>query len=213
MHALQLTPDVMVAYGTPMLQRRIEAMLPHHAALTDLALRLRAAEPGAAKSNAGGWHSAGNIFEREEPGIGLLAQHVHAALQHMSVLVRQITAPRVAFEATLHGWINVNGPGDYNTPHCHPGGTWSGVYYICTGSEAPDRPNSGRIQFIDPRTRCDLGPTPALAHTRLIGVNPVDGTLLIFPAYLEHYVHPYFGTGERITLAFNSFVQKLTPLP
>ncbi len=213
MHALQVTPDVMVAYGTPMLQRRIEAMLPHHAALTDLALRLRAAEPGATVSNAGGWHSAGNIFEREEPGIRLLAQHVHAALQHMSMLVKQIAATRVAFEATLYGWINVNGAGDYNTPHCHPGGTWSGVYYIRTGSEVPDRPNSGRIQFIDPRTRCDLGPTPAFAHTRSVGVNPVDSTLLIFPAYLEHYVHPYFGTGERITLAFNSFVQKLTPMP
>ena len=140
MHALQVTPDVMVAYGTPMLQRRIEAMLPHHAALTDLALRLRAAEPGATVSNAGGWHSAGNIFEREEPGIRLLAQHVHAALQHMSMLVKQIAATRVAFEATLYGWINVNGAGDYNTPHCHPGGTWSGVYYIRTGSEVPDRP-------------------------------------------------------------------------
>ena len=135
MHAVQIAPDVMLTYGTPLLQRRIEAMLPHHAALTELALRLRAAEPGTSKSNAGGWHSAGNIFERQEPGIGLLAQHVQTALLHMSMLVKQITAPRVNFEATLNGWINVNGPGDYNTPHCHPGGTWSGVYYIRTGSK------------------------------------------------------------------------------
>ena len=76
MHARPIAPDVMLTYGTPLLQRRIEAMLPHHAALTDLALRLRTAETGTAKSNAGGWHSAGNIFEREEPGIRLLAQHV-----------------------------------------------------------------------------------------------------------------------------------------
>jgi uncharacterized protein (TIGR02466 family) len=213
MHGIQITPDVILTYGTPLLQRRIEAMLPHNAALAELALRLRAAVPGASKSNAGGWHSAGNIFEREEPGIALLTQHVRAALLHMSMLVKQITAPRVEFDATLYGWINVNGPGDYNTPHCHPGGTWSGVYYIRTGPEVPDRPNSGRIQFMDPRTRCDLGATPCIAHTRLVGITPADGMLLIFPSYLEHYVHPYFGTGERITLAFNSLVQRLTPLP
>ena len=37
--------------------------------------------------------------------------------------------------------------------------------------------------------------------------------MVIFPSYLEHYVHPYSGTGERVTLAFNSLVQRLTPLP
>ncbi len=213
MLARQIAADVIMTYGTLMLQRRIDAMLPHNAALSDLALRLRAAEPGTTRSNAGGWHSAGNIFEREEPVIGLLAQHLQAAIQHVSVVAEQITAPRVDFEATLFGWINVNGPGDYNTPHCHPGNTWSGVYYIRTGSEVPDRPMSGRIQFIDPRTRCEVGPTTGLALTSSIWIAPVDGMLLIFPSYLEHYVHPYSGTGERVTLAFNSLVQTLTPLP
>ena len=135
------------------------------------------------------------------------------ALLHTSMLVKQVTAPRVEFEATLYGWINVNGPGDYNTPHCHPGGTWSGVYYIRTGPEVPDRPNSGRIQFVDPRTRCDLGATPCIAHTRSVGINPADGMLLIFPAYLEHYVLRIPAPASGITLAFNSLVQKLTPLP
>jgi uncharacterized protein (TIGR02466 family) len=213
MLARRIAADVIMTYGTLMLQRRIDAMLPHNAALSDLALRLRAAEPGTTRSNAGGWHSAGNIFEREEPVIGLLAQHLQAAIQHVSVVAEQITAPRVDFEATLFGWINVNGPGDYNTPHCHPGNTWSGVYYIRTGSEVPDRPMSGRIQFIDPRTRCEVGPTTGLALTSSIWIAPVDGMLLIFPSYLEHYVHPYSGTGERVTLAFNSLVQTLTPLP
>jgi uncharacterized protein (TIGR02466 family) len=213
MLARRIAADVVMTYGTLLLQRRIDAMLAHNAALTDLALRLRAAEPGMTKSNAGGWHSAGNIFEREEPEIHLLAQHLQAAIQHVSVLAKQITAPRVNFEATLYGWINVNGQGDYNTPHCHPGDTWSGVYYIRTGSAAPDRPMSGRIEFMDPRSRCEVGPTTGLAHASSIWIGPADGMLLIFPSYLEHYVHPYFGTGERVTLAFNCLVQKLEPLP
>jgi uncharacterized protein (TIGR02466 family) len=209
----QIAPDVIMTYGTLLLQRRVDAMLPHNAALTDLALRLRAAEPGTTRSNAGGWHSAGNIFERDEPLIGMLAQHLQAAIQQMCVVANQITSGRIKLEASLYGWINVNNPGDYNTPHCHPGVTWSGVYYIRTGSRAPDRPLSGRIQFIDPRTRCEVGPTNGIEHTGSIWIGPVDGTLLVFPSYLDHYVHPYFGTGERITLAFNSLVQKLEVLP
>lgn len=209
----KIANDVMMTYGTLLLQRRVDAMLPHNAALADYALRLRAAEPGVDKSNEGGWHSAGNIFEQGEPLIGTLAQHLQAAIQHMSVVAQQITAPRVDFKATLFGWINVNGPGDYNMPHYHPGNTWSGVYYIRTGTDVPERPTSGRIEFIDPRTRCEVGPGDGLSHGSAIWIAPTDGLLLLFPSYLEHYVHPYQGAGERITLAFNSLVQTLTPLP
>lgn len=212
MLAWQATNDVLVTYGTPLLQRRLDAMLPHNAAFADYALRLRAEEPGATRSNAGGWHSAGNIFTRSEPLIGMLAQHLQAALQHMSVVAAQIAAPQVEFGASLFGWINVNGQGDYNNPHYHPGTTWSGVYYIRTGAEAPDRPMSGRIEFMDPRVRCEVGPNQALGHAGIMRVAPEDGMLLIFPSYLEHYVHPYFGPGERITLAFNSLVQVLKPI-
>ena len=213
MLARQVANDVLLTYGTLLLQRQLDAMLPLNAALTDYALKLRATEPGAVKSNTGGWHSDGNIFARNEPLIGQLSQHLQAAIQHVSLLARQVTAPRVDFQASLYGWINVNGPGDYNNPHCHPGNTWSGVYYIRTGSEVPDRPMSGRIEFIDPRTRCEVGPNMGLGHAGIMRVAPEDGMLLIFPSYLEHYVHPYFGPGERITLAFNSLVQTLDPLP
>ena len=213
MLARRIGNDLLMTYATLLLQRRLDAMLPHHAALADYALRLRTAEPGETKSNVGGWHSAGNIFEREEPLIGALAQHLQAAIQHVSIVAKQIAAPRVNFRATLEGWINVNERGDYNTPHYHPGNTWSGVYYIRTGSDVPDRPTSGRIEFIDPRTRCEfLGPRDGVRHSGSIWISPVDGMLLIFPSYLEHYVHPYEGSGERITLAFNSLVQELTPL-
>jgi hypothetical protein len=183
MLARRLADDLLMTYGTLLLQRRLDDMLPHNAGLADYALRLRTAEPGETKSN-------------------------------VSIVAKQVTASRINFKATLDGWINVNGPGDYNMPHYHPGNTWSGVYYIRTGSDVPNRPTSGRIEFIDPRTRCDaLGPKDGLRHSGSIWISPVDGMLLIFPSYLEHYVHPYQGSGERITLAFNSLVEELTPLP
>ena len=39
-------------------------------------------------------------------------------------------------------------------------------------------------------------------------VRPRPGDLLIFPAYLKHIVHPFFGDGERIAVVFNAAVQR-----
>ncbi len=33
---------------------------------------------------------------------------------------------------------------------------------------------------------------------------PKAGGLLVFPSWLCHWVHPYAGPGERISLAFNN---------
>jgi hypothetical protein len=40
-------------------------------------------------------------------------------------------------------------------------------------------------------------------------VVPQTGMLLMFPAWLYHYVHPYRGTEPRISVAFNVTIQKL----
>jgi len=212
MIGLNLGDDMLLTYGTLVLQRRLDAMLVHNAGLAELAMRLRAQDGGVAKSNVGGWQSAGNIFALGEPLIGTLARHVQGALQYMSMVAAQMTNVQVEFEASLFGWININGSGDYNQPHTHPGNTWSGVYYVRTGGPAAaERPMSGVIEFIDPRARCDLEGNLAVRHAGTLRVTPTDGTLLIFPSYLEHYVHPYWGAGERITLAFNSLVRRLAP--
>jgi hypothetical protein len=38
---------------------------------------------------------------------------------------------------------------------------------------------------------------------------PRSGLLLLFPAWLYHYVHPYVGTVPRVCVAFNVTIQKL----
>ena len=37
-----------------------------------------------------------------------------------------------------------------------------------------------------------------------IPFSPATGHVVIFPAWLEHRVEPYVGTGERISIAFNA---------
>jgi len=212
MITINLTDEVSLSFGTLFLRRKITAMLPLHPELVALAHQLRKEQPGIDRSNVGGWHSDGNIFARRQTALIELSKHLQAALQQISVVANQVLDVRVNFQATIFGWMNIHTTGGYHQPHYHPGTTWSGVYYIQTGETVPNFPLSGCIQFVDPRSRCETGPDMAVSHLGIMSVQPEDGLLLLFPSYLEHYVHPYFGRGERISLAFNCTVKALDPI-
>jgi hypothetical protein len=34
-------------------------------------------------------------------------------------------------------------------------------------------------------------------------IDPIPGVMVLFPSWLQHFVHPFFGKGERISIAFN----------
>jgi hypothetical protein len=38
-------------------------------------------------------------------------------------------------------------------------------------------------------------------------VDPLPGLMVMFPGWLKHMVHPFFGSGERISISFNLYVQ------
>ena len=40
-------------------------------------------------------------------------------------------------------------------------------------------------------------------------VVPEPGVMIAFPSYLKHYVHPFFGEGERIVIAANVKVTRI----
>jgi uncharacterized protein (TIGR02466 family) len=204
----ELGERLLLPFATLLFREELEDM--DNDALAHIALRLREQEPGVEKSNEGGWHSGGNIFARQEPELAMLATHIQNAVRYLCSVSAQIQNQEVALSASLFGWFNVNEQGDYNLPHHHAGHTWSGVYYVHTGTEVANRPMSGRLELLDPRVRCDVAPKQGFSHSSSMTIQPRNGLLLLFPSYLEHFVHPYHGSEPRITLAFNSLVQKMT---
>jgi len=44
-------------------------------------------------------------------------------------------------------------------------------------------------------------------------IKPQSGLLVAFPAWLEHGVRPFFGTGERISIAVNIDITKFELKP
>ena len=157
-------------------------------------------DKGVTKTNVNGWHSTTNMHTKPEykPLVDELFRMVY----------------QVFNEEFLDGepklgnmWANINPPGGYNRPHLHPNAHFSGVYYI----KAPK--NSGQIVFNEPRATAHMvmprrkkGEPPSHLW-REVRVDPLEGRIIIFPAWLWHCVEPNESDDIRISVSFN-FLQK-----
>jgi uncharacterized protein (TIGR02466 family) len=174
--------------------------------LEELAHRLMQEDRNAIlRTNRGGWHYAFDLFNLEEP---LVVEFRHQMEQHVQAFLNHFRSEgnKKKDSFCLKGWINVNRAGDSNVLHCHPGSFVSATYYV----KVPTDMKGGEIVFRDPR-----GPAVAMYETPGIELpwvgsgtgipfSPATGQLLLFPAWLEHRVEPFEGTGERISIAFNA---------
>ena len=116
-----------------------------------------------------------------------------------------------AFEIT-GCWANVLAKGAAHKAHSHPNNFMSGVYYVRT------HPGTDTINFHDPRNQTGIIRPPVVEltaeNTDQVVVTVKNGTLLIFPSYLQHSVDANMSGAERISISFNimfsSFTEKLS---
>ena len=110
------------------------------------------------------------------------------------------TAGQDAFKGTLSlsAWATICRAGAYHAPHCHPDSAWSGVCCVDAGTEHVDRPISGMLEFLDPRSGVEAVTAPGDPHGEPVRIRPAAGLLVIFPSWLYHWVHPYAGCTPRI---------------
>ena len=96
--------------------------------------------------------------------------------------------------------------------HHHPNNFLSGVYYLRTF------PGADTINFHDPRSQTGIIRPPVTeltaANTDQVVLRVHNGTLLVFPSWLQHSVDANAGESERISISFNvmfsSFSERLT---
>ncbi len=167
---------------------------------------MKAASGGVEKSNRGGWHSKGNLFESDAPSV----QSVRDAAQDAVFKLTRKVSSRVdpeSLDLKLFAWMNANPQGGYNAPHTHPGAHWSGVYYV--SQPGIEEGSSGMIEFLAPRSELPhWGILQAGAFRGKQTIRPKAGELIVFPSYLVHWVHPNQSSEERITIAFNATFRK-----
>lgn len=189
-------------FSTPMMRFEVPDSATLNAALLFEAEKMREEDEGVSKSNRGGWHSKGNLFERDAPSIQTLRDAAKNAVFQITRKISDKVDPG-ELRLKLFAWMNANPSGGYNAPHTHPGAHWSGVYYV--SQPEVDEGSSGMIEFLDPRNE--------LPHWKILEANafkskkklrPAAGEMILFPSYLIHWVHPNQSKDSRVTVAFNA---------
>ena len=151
-------------------------------------------------SNVAGWQSQPNYCESNTPVRQLLHQPLIDYLYKRDV----VEEDRKIFN--YNGlWININGKGNFNSPHNHPGCHMSGVLWIKTP------PNCGNISFQSPHSFTQANEMSRYKEEFRARTNaypaydfaPREGSIILFPASIMHKVNPNQSDEDRISLAFN----------
>ena len=149
-----------------------------------------------------GWQSEQTLHEREE-----LQELVSCVSRVTKSILRFLRISDEAFEIT-GCWATVLGKGAIHKAHSHPNNFLSGVYYVRT------HPGADTINFHDPRNQAMVIRPPVVEltaeNTDQIVVRVTNGTLLMFPSYLEHSVDANVSDDQRISISFNIMFSSFT---
>jgi uncharacterized protein (TIGR02466 family) len=147
-------------------------------------------------TNRGGWQSPADFFEQESftEFKNYILNNAFQSLRHFN---RKLEVDNM--------WININKKGNYNTAHNHPGCYISGVFWV----KVPE--NSGNLVFTNPHSfdqyRLIQSATDWVKNNHnyhhTFEFKPHEGTLVMFPANLDHKVEPNQSDEDRISIAFN----------
>lgn len=200
---IDLSSGVQLVFNTPILVGTMKNAAAVNEGLRRAILAAESRDQGVQVSNIGGWQSAPTLLDWPVPEIATLKEWIDQAVVRLSSL--PASAP-VKVEYTAYGWANVNRRGDYNQLHNHGEDHWAVVYYVSCGEPEPSHRMNGKFELRDPRpgaSAASLGKYPGFTFGQAIMIDPEPGMLLAFPAWLDHGVHPFFGKGERISIATN----------
>ncbi len=196
-----LFPTPVAAVDTPDAAAR-------NAELKALILQRRQSSPSLRASNAGGWHSDRDLLSWGGAGAAEVVEMARVVATHMT---RDRAGQEVRPSWIVTAWANVNGPGDSNFCHYHPGSVWSGAYYVDDGGVVAEPGLGGGFEMLDPRGAAPAMLAPTLGFAGEGGlaagmtetIEPRPGLLFLFPSWLQHQVRPYRGVAQRISIAFN----------
>ncbi len=165
--------------------------------------QLKENSAGVIKSNVQGWQSEPLTVPNNE-----IAKLVETIREHVEKVAECWKLKHDKTSAVVENlWININPKCGFNRPHVHPGATFSGVYYPKCKSD------SSSIVFMHPASNFQYHINPDLIidwndfSSASIRYTPNEGDLLIFPAFLVHYVEPNWDDDDRISIAFNASIK------
>jgi uncharacterized protein (TIGR02466 family) len=208
--ANSITP-VLHLFSAPLLQMTWKDSDNLNQLLRSFILDLRQRVPSERMSNAGGWQSPKQLQRFDEPCIREILKRIDVAVYSiLGACLGEEKLQALERKWDIVAWANINELGDYNMIHNHSGGVWSGVYYVDPGPVVADHPQSGVLTFRNPTMAAlstDNMRVPELLRELFppdFSVLPQSSMMLVFPSWLDHMVHPYFGDTPRISISWDA---------
>ena len=146
-----------------------------------------------------------NLLETDEPSLTWLRQAVNGCA---NAYLRRMGLD-YGVDWTIQAWPSVNRFGDYHDYHNHPRSYLSGTYYVKVpaGTEKLKLRRDARpgcISFYDPRYSVNMTSIKGDAYVDPeYTVRPEPGMLLMWPSFINHFVHPNLSKQVRISISFN----------
>jgi putative 2-oxoglutarate-Fe(II)-dependent oxygenase superfamily protein len=199
--------DRFALFPTPLFVLPLPELAEVNSELTARLLAERQASPGLQRSNVGGWHSRPDLSQRPDACYRTLLQRIVGCVDGVVAELAAASgalppgAPPPRFRYGIHGWAMILGPADYVVLHDHGEAHWSTVYYVDAGDDTGDA-TAGRLAFVAPGRGGRPVPGLELFPTTFT-IRPRTGSLVVFPGWLQHYVHPYRGSRPRISISCN----------
>lgn len=151
-----------------------------------------------------------NLLENASGPIPPLAWWILGCLRGTLEALRQRPHPLgrlIDGALELRGWAVLMHEGGYETPHLHPSGLLSAVYYAAVPEVVQRNDDeAGNLCFGVPDPMFPLSqPLPPQSIT------PQPGLLVIFPSWHWHHTVPFSSEQPRLSLAFDLFPQAPAP--
>jgi len=154
---------------------------------------------GLKRSNIDGWHSPDFEFkDKNTAAFKFFISLEKYIIDVFSVLGWKYNLNKIIMS---NMWAIINKKNNFNLPHIHPNCYLSAAYYVKTHD------GCGKIKFTNPniasRHRFPLIEKKTDFNQNGIEIEPKEGDLLFFPAYLTHEVLKNQSEKERIVISFN----------
>jgi len=167
---------------------------------------LRLADPnGVIKSNSNGWHSPDGFHMQDLPAVKKLNQLFYSSIgNYIQQYDKKFDLTH--FNIKLMSWANLNNLGGGNITHLHPNSLISGTYYVKVPAQNVPKIrfyNTSGIQYL--KNISDLGRSFAQGA---FSFTPKEGDLILFPSNIFHSVDTNQNDEERVSIAFNAYLEK-----
>lgn len=215
---MQNSQDLKMLWATPLLHKTFPDHKTVNAELSQLFYAQKAADPNA-KSSV--YSSPDDLLQRYQNNVmSSLFQFISASVFEVSSQVNAaIWQQANAGQLNMHvvgAWFQIQNKFGFHDIHSHGNCSWSGVYYVqIDDNEARQKhpqlgQQNGITRFYSPRfdllggAHMDMG--NAYLQDSHTDVQPEEGTLIVFPSWLNHKALPYDGEKDRIIISFNAQV-------